>query len=149
MIGSTEFIYAYNELFKFLEEKSGKEKVIKFWEGIREQFLTNLRDYIAADGIRGMHRYWSHTLGEEGGRHHMSVYDDLFVIDMHDCPSARKVHSGRVEPYHAYCEHCAWLYPPMIREFGYDVEYYLLSCEQGRCRMMVKKKEGERRGEES
>lgn len=140
MIASTEFIYVYNELFKYLHRRGGYGKVVEFWEGIREEFLQNLREYIAEDGLRGMHRYWSHTLGEEGGRHTMTLSDDMFVIDMHECPSAKKVfREGRVEPYPQYCEHCAVLYPPMIREFGYEVDYFVISCEKGQCRMMVRK----------
>lgn len=144
MIGSTEFICVYNELFKFLHEEGGKEHVIAFWEGIREEFLTNLRDYIREDGLKGMYRYWSHTLGEEGGRHHMTLYDDMFVIDMHDCPSAKKVFRlGKAEPYPDYCEHCVWLYPPMIREFGYDCDFQIIDCEKGRCRLTVREREGQ------
>jgi len=140
MISCTEFIYVYSELFKYLDKKGGKKKVIEFWEGIREEFLWNLREYIEKEGLQGMFRYWSHTLGEEGGRHHMTLYDDMFVIDMHDCPSAKKIfREGRVEPYPDYCEHCEWLYPPMIREFGYEVDYHVLDCRKGACRLTVRK----------
>jgi hypothetical protein len=138
-----EFIWVYNELFRFLEERGGEDKVHAFWKGISDNFLQNLRDYIEAEGLKGMHRYWSHTLGEEGGRHHLSLYDDMFVIDMHDCPSAKLVHhSGRVPAFERYCEHCQWLYPPLIREYGYEVDYEIISCEKGRCRMTVRKPPG-------
>ena len=140
MISCTEFIWAYNELFKYLEEKDCEQQVIEFWKGISDEFLENLREYIREDGLEGMHKYWSHTLGEEGGRWHLTLHDDAFIIDMHECPSAKKIHeSGRVEPYEKYCEHCKWLYPPLIREFGYDVNYDIISCERGQCRMTVKK----------
>lgn len=140
MISCTEFIWAYNELFRFLEEEDGEEQVIAFWKGISDNFLDNLREYIREDGLAGMHAYWSHTLGEEGGRSHLSLYEDQFVLDMHDCPSARLIHeSGRVKPYEKYCEHCRWLYPPLIREFGYEVDYTIISCEKGQCRMDVRK----------
>jgi hypothetical protein len=139
MISCSEFIWVYNELFKFLDESGGEAKVIEFWKGISDEFLGNLRAYIEAEGLKGMHRYWSHTLGEEGGRHTMTLYDDMFVIDMHDCPSAKLIHhAGRVEPYPKYCEHCRWLYPPLIEEYGYKVDYYILDCQKGRCRMTVR-----------
>jgi len=142
MIASTEFIFVYNELFRFLEEQGDEKNVIEFWEGIRENFLGNLRDYVREDGIDGMRKYWEHTLGEEGGRHQLTTYDDSFVLDMHDCPSAKLVHhSGRVEPYTNYCEHCCWLYPPLLRELGYEVDFDIISCEKGRCRMTVKQPE--------
>lgn len=144
MISCTEFIWTYNELFRFIEEESDEEQVIDFWKGISDNFLGNLREYIRSEGLTGMNRYWTHTLGEEGGRSHLSLYDDMFVIDMHDCPSAKLIHqSGRVKPYEKYCEHCRWLYPPLIREFGYEVDYDVISCEKGRCRMTVRKPAGE------
>ncbi|HPG69548.1 MAG TPA: hypothetical protein PLO37_22095 [Candidatus Hydrogenedentes bacterium] len=143
MISCTDFIWVYSELFKFLEARGGEAKVIEFWRGISDEFLTNLREYVAEDGLKGMFRYWSHTLGEEGGRHHMTLYDDMFVIDMHDCPSAKKIfRDGRVEPYPKYCEHCRWLYPPLLEEFGYEVDYHVLDCEKGACRLTVRKPPG-------
>jgi len=140
MISCTEFIWVYNELFRFIEERGGEEQLIAFWKGIADEFLWNLREYVEKDGLEGMRRYWSHTLGEEGGRHRMTLYDDMFVIDMHECPSAKLIHeSGRVRPFERYCEHCLWLYPPILRELGYEVDYDLLSCERGRCRLTVRK----------
>jgi len=143
MISCIDYIYVYSELFKYLEERGGYEKVVELWDGIREEFLANLREYVARDVLKGMYAYWSHTLGEEGGRHRMTLYDDMFVIDMHDCPSAKKVfREGRIEPYPKYCEHCPVLYPPLLREFGYDVEYHIIDCESGQCRLVVRKPEG-------
>lgn len=141
MISCTEFIWVYNELFRFIEERGGEEMLRAFWRGIAEHFLGNLRDLVRNEGLAGMHRYWSHTLGEEGGRHTLSLYDDLFVIDMHDCPSVRLVRNGRVDPYAEYCEHCRWLYPPLLEAFGYEVDYDIISCEKGRCRMTVRRAE--------
>lgn len=140
MISCTEFIWCYSEMFRFLEEKDGEAKVHEFWKGISDNFLGNLREYIEKDGLEGMHKYWTHTLTEEGGRHRLSLYEDMFVIDMQDCPSAKLVHqSGRIEPYKKYCEHCQVLYPPLIEEYGYQVDYDIISCEKGRCRMTVTK----------
>jgi hypothetical protein len=31
------------------------------------------------------------------------------------------------------------LYPPLIEEYGYQVDYDIISCEKGRCRMTVTK----------
>lgn len=139
MISCTEFIWVYSELFRFLEARGGDDAVIALWKGISDQFLGNLREYIARDGLKGMYQYWSHTLGEEGGRHVMTLYDDSFIIDMHDCPSARLIQqSGRIVPYDKYCEHCRWLYPPLIERFGYEVDMDIISCEKGRCRLTVR-----------
>lgn len=143
MISCTEFIWVYAELFRFLENRGGDDLLIKFWKGISENFLQNLREYVQKDGLAGMHRYWSHTLGEEGGRHTMSLYDDMFVVDMHDCPSAKLVfQSGRIQPYDKYCQHCRWLYPPLLKELGYEATFTLIDPKTGQCRLTVKKPKG-------
>ena len=143
MISCTEFIWVYGELFRFLEQRGGEEEVIAFWKGISDNFLGNLREHIEAEGLKGMHRYWSHTLGEEGGRHTMTLYDDMFVIDMHECPSAKRIfQQGRADPYAKYCEHCRWLYPPLIEEYGYEADMHIIDCEKGRCRLTVRRPPG-------
>lgn len=141
MISCTEFIWVYSELFRFLEEEGGKEEVIAFWKGISAGFLGNLRALVEAEGFNGMHRYWKHTLGEEGGRYVMTLYDDMFVIDMHECPSARLIFSeGRGTPYAGYCEHCRWLYPPLLAEYGFEASMDIIDCHKGRCRLTVTKR---------
>ncbi len=141
MISCTEFIWVYSELFRFIEERGGDDCLHDFWKGISDEFLANLREYVEKEGLEGMYRYWSHTLGEEGGRHHMTLYDDMFVIDMHECPSAKLIfQAGRVKPYPKYCEHCRWLYPPLLSELGYDVDMDIISPEKGRCRLTVTKR---------
>ncbi|MCK4465884.1 MAG: hypothetical protein KAU83_09245, partial [Bacteroidales bacterium] len=65
MISCTEFIPAYSELFKYIEEKEGKAAVVDFWNYLSDIFLTNLKDLVIKNGIRGCWMYWNHTLNEE------------------------------------------------------------------------------------
>ena len=53
MISCTEFIWVYAELFRFLEERGGDELPIKFWKGVSDNFLGNLRDYVEKEGLAG------------------------------------------------------------------------------------------------
>lgn len=139
MISCTEFIWVYNELFRFIEGRGGEEAVITFWRGIADDFLGNLRDHVREEGLLGMYKYWSHTLGEEGGKHVMSLYDDMFVIDMHECPSVKLIQeAGRVVPYPKYCEHCRWLYPPLLRELGFEADMHVVDPAKGQCRLTVR-----------
>ena len=65
MISCTEFIPAYSELFKFLQQKGGKQAVVEFWEYLADRFLDNLRSLVQENGIRGCWLYLSHTLNVE------------------------------------------------------------------------------------
>lgn len=139
MIPSADFILFYNELFKFLEEKGGEAEVVKFWEEISDNFLANLDELVKEKGVQGMWEYWSHTLGEEGGRWTMTLRDDEFVIDMHVCPSVGKINSSHLEPYSNYCGHCAVLYPRVIERYGYKCYYNVIDPKRGACRLQVRK----------
>ena len=73
MISCTHFIPAYSELFKFLENRGGKQAVDDFWNYLSDRFLGNLRDLVLEHGIRGCWLYWSHTPERRGRRLHHGV----------------------------------------------------------------------------
>ena len=144
MISCTEFIPAYSEMFKFLERRGGPEAVNDFWEYLSDNFLDNLRDRVKEHGIRGCWMYWSHTLNEEAADFTMTVDDEAgeFEIVMHNCPSkGRLLALKHVEPYHDYCRHCDVLYARVLEPLGYSCTVDLSECDQGRCSLLVKKRD--------
>ena len=146
MISCTEFIWAYNELFKFLHERHGKEAVIELWKAISDEFLGNLDRLVRERGIQGMREYWTHTLTEEGADYVMTVEEDAFYIDMHRCPSVALLNEGPSSRYPDYCEHCAWLYPPLLDKHGFEAHMHIIDPKRGECRLSVYKKKGCIRG---
>ena len=73
MISCTEFIPAYSELFKYLQQKAGKQAVVAFWEHLSDAFLDNLRELATKKGLNGCFEYWSHTLAEEAADFRMTL----------------------------------------------------------------------------
>ena len=139
MISCTEFILAYNELFAFIEERHGRQELIRFWEELADEFLHNLRDLVAERGLAGMHEYWTHTLTEEGADQTMTLSEDDFRIDMHKCPSVAILRQNKhITPFPDYCEHCAVLYRRVIEPFGFRCEVQV--HEEGRCTLRVTKR---------
>lgn len=144
MISCTEFIPAYSALFKALEKRGGAKAVEDFWNTLSDRFLGNLRDLVAAHGIRGCWLYWSHTLGEEAADFTMTLDEEqgLFRIDMHRCPSMGMLRDcTHVEPYHDYCRHCDVLYRRVLEPLGYSYEIDLSACREARCRLEVRRRE--------
>ncbi|MBM4045118.1 MAG: hypothetical protein FJ279_08390 [Planctomycetes bacterium] len=141
MISCTEFIMAYSELFKFLHERHGHAAVVKFWEGISDEFLWNLRDLVKAKGIQGMKEYWGHTLTEEGADCKVEATEDTFTIHMHRCPSVgilrRATHMQR---YPDYCNHCDTLYRRIMEPLGFSYEIEYLDEQAGHCRVTIRKR---------
>lgn len=140
MISCTEFIMAYSELFAFIEERHGVETLDRFWEQLSDEFLFNLRDLVAAKGLVGMHEYWTHTLGEEGGDYSLTLTDDEFRLDIRQCPSVGILRaSAHLTPYYDYCRHCTVLYKRVIEPFGFTCEMTIHDPVTGRCTLHVTK----------
>jgi len=143
MISCTEFIPAYSELFKSLEKLGGTEAVEDFWHYLSDNFLTNLRDLVTANGIRGCWLYWSHTLNEEAADFTMELDEDngVFRIDMHKCPSkGRLLKLKHIEPYHDYCRHCDVLYRRILEPLGYEYHADFSKCGEASCSLLVRKR---------
>lgn len=141
MISCTEFIPAYSELFKYIEEKAGKAAVVDFWNYLSDDFLTNLRDLVAQHGIRGCWMYWSHTLNEEAADFTMELDEDAgeFFITMHHCPSkGRLLEYQHIKPYRDYCEHCDTLYRRVLEPLGFEYDIDLSKTNQACCRLTLK-----------
>lgn len=138
MISCNEFILTYNALFKQLHKRYGKEAVEKLWGFLSQSFCQKLESHVKKDGLKGMYDYWTTTMGEEGGRYHITLRDDEYILDMHYCPSVGKLLNTHVKPYEHYCEHCPALYNPVIEKYGFDVDYYIINCDKGECRIHVR-----------
>ena len=141
MISCTEFIPAYSELFKYIEKKENKAAVIEFWNYLSDIFLTNLRDLVAENGIRGCWIYWNKTLSEEAADFTMELDEEkeAFSITMHHCPSkGRLLQYKHIEPYRDYCEHCDVLYRRVLEPLGYAYDLDRSQTDKARCRVTVK-----------
>ena len=143
MISCTEFIPAYSELFKFLEQQGGKPAVLDFWNFLSDTFLTNLKSLVEQNGIRGCWLYWSRTLNEEASDFTMELDEKGgdFRISMHHCPSkGRLLEYRHIEPYPEYCEHCDVLYRRVLEPLGYEYIADFTNCEKAQCQLIVRRK---------
>ena len=141
MISCTEFVPAYSELFKYLDQAHGKEAVVKYWEELSDTWLQNFRDLVAKKGIVGCFEYWSHTLTEEDADFRMELDEDkgVFEIEMRKCPSMEKlIETKHIEPYEHYCEHCDILYRRVLEPLGYEYSIDTSHCKKAKCTITVK-----------
>lgn len=142
MISCTEFIAAYNELFKFLEKKSGKEAVIRFWEDLSDNSLGLLHKYAKAEGVAGCFKYWSHTLPEEAADFRIA-YDkenQVMISECRRCPSlSLLLEAKHIEPYKDYCGHCDLLYRRALERYGIEFKLDMSRCHEAICGSVIRK----------
>jgi len=145
VISCTEFIPAYSELFRYLDERGGHDEVVRFWEYLSDNFLHNLRDLVTEHGLRGCWIYWSHTLNEEAADFTMELDEEAgeFRIIMHHCPSkGLLMELEQMEPYHDYCGHCDLLYRRVLEPLGFECIADLSECDRARCSFVVRRAAG-------
>jgi len=133
---------AYSELFRYLEERGGKEAVLDFWHYLSDNFLGNLRDLVQEHGLRGCWLYWSHTLNEEAADFTMILDEEAgeFSITMRRCPSkGRLLATPHLTPYPDYCRHCNVLYRRVLEPLGYEYRLDMSGCSEARCRVEVRR----------
>ena len=143
MIPCNDFIPAYSELFKFLEDRGGKDAVYDFWHYLSDNFLGNLRSLVQEHGIRGCWLYWSHTLNEEAADFSLELDEEQgeFKIDMLHCPSkGRLLEYKHFEPYDDYCLHCDVIYRRVLEPLGYECNADMSRCDKARCALFIKRR---------
>ena len=110
MISCTEFIPAYSELFKYIDQKSGREAVYKFWNDLFQPENSPLDRLIPQFGkLRGCWENWYVVYTEEACDN-TTLYNEeegWMVGCMHHCPSKGRFKKlGYMEPFDEYCKHC-------------------------------------------
>lgn len=143
MISCTEFILAYNELFKLLYEKGSLEALEDFWDAISKNYLTNLDNLVRVKGVKGMEEYWGKTLAEEAAGYEIVSSEHKFMIKMHHCPSVGLLNSSGVEKCPYYCDHCDALYRPIMERYGFSYKIEYLNRDKGRCQVTIEKVESQ------
>jgi hypothetical protein len=137
MLSCTDFIPAYSELFKFIEEKEGYEGVVYYWKYISDTYVADrLEKLVKEKGLAGCWEYWSKALNEEAADFVMT-YDDeaqIMTTEMRYCPSkGMLLNLKHMEPYHDYCGHCAILYSRVLEKYGIYTESDYSQCDQAKC----------------
>ena len=120
MISCTEFIPAYSELFKFIDQKSGRQAVYDFWNWLFQPEKSPLNDLLAEYGMLGLWKNWYVVYTEEACDNTMiqNLREGWHASCMHSCPSkGRFAKLGYMEPFDEYCKHCE-CYDITFKKYG-------------------------------
>lgn len=144
MIGCTEFIPAYSELFKYIEEKSGYEGVTRFWDYLfaPDGEGISLINHLEKHGIKGCFTYWSISLNEEAADFSMYLNEPAgwFMLKMNKCPSKGRLIKLSKErgfsPYPHYCLHCDY-YRSAAEKAGFEYIFNTEGTEHASCSIII------------
>ncbi|MDQ3621424.1 MAG: hypothetical protein M3463_02915 [Verrucomicrobiota bacterium] len=124
MIGAYDFCGHYEWTFAWLEEQGGPALVKEYWdEAIHRDSQQHASALILREGIEGMKKYWGYTLDHEAAGFVITATDNVFRIDMHDCPSKGFLIRNGLVQYGDYCDHCMGWIGPLMKEAGFVVDH--------------------------
>jgi hypothetical protein len=131
MIGCYDFCGHYEWTFEWLREMGGDELVKKYWdEAIHQDSQRHAVELIVGEGIEGMKKYWAHTLEEEAAGYLNTVNDEVYRIDMHECPSKGFLIENGLQQFHDYCDHCIGWIGPLMKRAGFAIDHQHNHCGQ-------------------
>ena len=143
-----DYIVAYNETFRYVEERYGEEPLKSLFATLSDRWCAHLEDCVKRKGIEGCMEYWggsSGTLGREKATCTIGMENGIFTIEMRECPSIAELRERGREPYAgrlAYCDHCEALYAPVLARYGLaftvDIAYGKDGSCAGACTTVVK-----------
>ncbi len=132
MIGCYDFCGHYEWTFEWLRQRGGEPLVQAYWqEAIAQDSQLHARELIARKGFAGMAEYWAHTLVEEAAGFVATQGEEVFRLDISDCPSKGFLLRNHLEQYHDYCDHCIGWIGPVMAEAGFQVHHEHNHC--GKC----------------
>jgi hypothetical protein len=131
MIGVYDFCGHYEWTFEWLREQGGHDLLRAYWdEAIYQDSQQHATALITEKGFEGMKEYWGHTLAEEGGQWTTTAREDVFRIDMHDCPSKGFLIRNGLQQNSDYCDHCIGWIGPLMRDAGFVIDHEHNHCGQ-------------------
>jgi hypothetical protein len=131
MIGIYDFCGHYEWTFQWLHDQGGHDLVRRYWdEAIHQDSQIHATALISGKGFEGMKEYWGHTLADEGAEWTTTVRDDVFRIDMHQCPSKGFLIQNGLKQYPDYCDHCLGWIGPLMKKAGFVIDHEHNHCGQ-------------------
>lgn len=140
MIGSYDFCGHYEWTFEWLEQQGGHELLKAYWdEAIHRDSQRHAVRLITEEGFEGMKKYWGHVLEEEAAGYEATATEDVFRIDMHQCPSKGFLIRNGLEQHRDYCDHCMGWIGPLMREAGFVIDHE--HNHRGQCWWEIRRRE--------
>ena len=130
MIPSDHFVRFYNEVFKFLDERSG---LPAYYEEISRHQELHCLELFRSKGLRGVYEHYQKIYKEENCQGETILNDHEMIIRMDRCPSLSKVINNDAGPCSKYCLHCPGWTAPLYRKAGLYQVYDLMGLDNPQC----------------
>lgn len=124
MLGVYDFCGHYEWTFAWLARRGGTPLLHEYWDtAIHQDSQCHAAALIRSKGIAGMMEYWGHSLTQEAAGYNTSATENVFRLDLHQCPSKGFLLRNGLEQFSDYCDHCIGWIGPLLERAGFVVDH--------------------------
>lgn len=130
MIPSDHFVRFYNEVFKFLDARSGLED---YYDAISRYKQSQYLEIFRAGGLRAVRDYYLKIRKEENCGLEILLNGHELILKMNKCPSLSKAMDNDAGGALKYCQHCPGWTMPLYRNAGLWQIFDLMEPDNPQC----------------
>jgi hypothetical protein len=120
--GAAGFYFAINATFRFIEQRFGREELIRYWRELGERYQQPVWQKWAEFGFAGIAGYWrAFFAAEPGGQVQVLELNDRVELQIEICPIIQYLREHKREILPCICQHCYFMSEAAAAKAGYTV----------------------------
>ncbi len=121
-VGAGDFYFAVNATFRFIEKRSGREGLRRYWHDMGSTYYAPVTALWRHGGLPAVGRYWRAFFdAEPGAEVGVNVAGDQVSVDVRVCPAIKHLRAHGREIVPCFCEHCYFVSEAAAEPAGFTV----------------------------
>ena len=121
-VGATDFYFAINATFRFIEKQFGPDGLRRYWREIGSTYYAPVTAAWKSGGLPAVADYWrAFFAAEPGAEVQVEVTPDGMSLDVRVCPAIKHLRAHAREIVPCFCQHCYYVSEAMAAPAGLTV----------------------------
>lgn len=130
-VGASDFYFAINATFRFIEQRLGIEGLRRYWHDLGSRYYAPVSARWKAGGLSAVAAHWKDFFkAEPGAEVEVQTTDNEVVVQVNVCPMIKHLRANGREVMPVFCQHCYYVSEAMAAPAGLSVR---IEGGNGRC----------------
>lgn len=106
-VGASDFYFATNATFRFIEQRLGMEGLRRYWHDLGTRYYAPVTERWRAGGLGAVAAHWQDFFkAEPGAEVKVEQTESEVVVHVHTCPLIKHLRANNREIMPTFCQHC-------------------------------------------
>lgn len=106
-VGASDFYFAINATFRFIEQRLGAEGLRRYWHDIGTRYYAPVSQRWKSCGLNAVAAHWRDFFkAEPGAEVEVQQTDSEVVVQVRVCPMIKHLRDNGREILPTFCQHC-------------------------------------------